>query len=399
MVLPEKEAMPELSKRVYVEQVSLLYTGYKYRPALHIISLIMYLFIIINHVNPFYAYTWAIILIAVNVYRFIDTSRTQKILDEVEDFKKIHHHYALCAGLLGAVYSFGFVFFFDFLPLINQVYLMMLLSVMAPAGLVSFASDKFSFYMFFYSLILPVICRIFFVGEIEYFNIGICSIIYMLIINKLFTWNYNVLTNAIRLKYENEQLLSHLQGINNRLIELSVIDELTQIANRRSLDETLEKEWLRSKRMKSPISILMIDVDYFKQFNDEFGHIKGDECLRYIAKFLKENMNRPGDFLARYGGEEFCIIMPETNLNGAVSFAEKIHSGIRELKISNPRSEVSKYVTVCIGIASVVPAVEESYMDLIYTSDKALYKAKNEGRNIIRTIDVLEKNPRPQLVV
>lgn len=208
-----------------------------------------------------------------------------------------------------------------------------------------------------------------------------------------------MLTNAIRLKFENEQLLTSLQDANTRLTELSVIDKLTQVANRRSLDDNLEKEWLRAKRMRAPISMLMIDIDYFKQYNDTFGHIKGDECLASLANYFKNNLNRSGDLVARYGGEEFCIIMPETDLNGATIYAEKIHSGVRALTIPNPGSDVSKYLTISIGVASAIPGSNETYMDLIYTSDKALYDAKNEGRNIIRAKDLLEKNPKPRLVV
>lgn len=400
MTISEKEITPELSEHIYAEQISLLYTmGSVFRPALHLISLVIFLLIIINHVNPFYAYTWAILLFGLNVYRFIDIYNKQKIINEIKDFKVIHKHYALCAGLLGAIYGLGFVFFFSQLPMLNQVYLMTLIALMAPAGLVSFASDKFAFSMYLYSLVLPVVIRIFAEGQAEYFNYGVCAIIYLLIVRKMFIWNYDVLTNAIRLKFENEQLLISLQGINARLTELSVIDELTQVANRRSLDDNLEREWLRAKRMSSPISMLMIDIDYFKQYNDEYGHIKGDECLIYIADFLKNNLNRSGDFIARYGGEEFCIIMPDTNLNGAIKFAERIHSGVRELKIPNPGSDVSKYLTICIGVASVIPGKNDTYMDLIYTSDKALYNAKNDGRNIVRTKEILEKNPKPQLVV
>jgi diguanylate cyclase (GGDEF)-like protein len=394
-----KEYSSELSERIYAEQISLLYAVPVTRPALHLVSLIVFVFIIINHVNPFYAYTWSILLIGLNVYRSIDIYKTKKILNEIKDFKVIHRRYALCSGLLGAIYGLGFVFFFRQLPLINQVYLMTLIAMMSPAGLVSFASDKLSFSLYLYSMVLPVITRLFAEGQVEYFNIGLCAIIFVFIVRQLFLWNHKVLIDAIRVNYENEQLLNSLQGINARLTELSVIDELTQVANRRSLDDTLEKEWLRAKRMSAPISMMMIDIDYFKQYNDEFGHIKGDECLIYIADYLKNNLNRSGDFIARYGGEEFCIIMPETNLNGAIKFAEKIHSGVRDLKIPNPGSKVSKYLTVCVGVASVIPGLEDTYMDLIYTSDKALYNAKNDGRNIIRTKEILEKNPKPQLVV
>ncbi|GEM_PF-3130151 len=398
-MMTEQTYKPELTKRIYEEQISLLYTGSIYRPALHVISLVLFLFCIIKHVNIFHAYTWGLILIGINTFRFVDTYKTQKIIKEIDDFHTIHKRYALCAGLLGATYGFGLVFFFDQLPFLNQLFIMTLIAVMTPSGLVSFASDKLTFNMYSYPLVLPVIIKLFSEGHAQYFNLGICAIIFFFVGRMLFLWNYNVITDAIKLKLENSQLLNSLQETNARLIELAVIDELTQIANRRSLDENLEKEWLRASRLHTPISMLMIDIDHFKQYNDEFGHVKGDECLRFLADFLKNNLNRPGDFVARYGGEEFTIIMPDTNINGAITYAEKVHSGVRELNIPNPGSKVSKYLTISIGIASVIPGNSETYMDLIYTSDKALYKAKNDGRNIIRTSDALEKNPKPKLVV
>lgn len=384
---------------IYAEQISLLYAKSIARPALHIISLIITLSITLNHVNPVYVYTWALSLIGLNVYRVFDINQTQKVIADLTDFKAIHKRFAFSAGLLGAVYGVGIVCFFNYLPILNQVYLLLLVAVMTPAGLVSFASDKLSFNAYLYPLVIPPLVWLFVQGEFEYLNIGVYGVIYLLVVKKLFQWNYDVLTDAIRLKIENEELSESLRGINSRLEELSVIDDLTQIANRRSLDETLKKEWLRAKRLKTPISVLMIDIDHFKQYNDEYGHVKGDECLTYIANFMKNNLNRSTDFIARYGGEEFCVVMPETNIEGAINLAEKIHSGIRELKIPNAGSKVSSFLTVCIGVASTLPGANDSYMDLVYTSDKALYKAKDDGRNIIRIAESLEKNPEPKLVV
>jgi diguanylate cyclase (GGDEF)-like protein len=393
------EPSKDIAEKIYAEQISLLYSKSVARPALHIVSLSVFVSVVINHVNPVSAYTWALLLIGLNVYRLIDIKTTQKTINDITDFSIIHKRFAFSAGMLGAVYGFGIAFFFNSLPILNQVYLLLLIAVMTPAGLVSFASDKFSFNMYVYPMVIPPIIWLFVQGQFEYFSIGLYSIIYVLVVNKLFKWNHDTLTDAIRLKIENEQLLNSLKIVNSRLTELSVIDELTQIANRRSLDDELEKEWLRAKRLKTPVSMLMIDIDHFKEYNDDFGHIKGDECLVYVASFMKNNLNRPTDFIARYGGEEFCIIMPDTNMNGAINLAERIHSGIRELKIPNPSSKVSKFLTVCVGVASVVPATDDTYLDLVYSSDKALYKAKNDGRNIIRTTETLEKNPKPQLVV
>jgi diguanylate cyclase (GGDEF)-like protein len=220
---------------------------------------------------------------------------------------------------------------------------------------------------------------------------GTCAVVYLLVIKKSFIWNNESLTNAIRLKLENQELLESLQMVNKRLAELSIIDELTQIQNRRSFDYTIEKEWLRAKRLKTSISMLMIDIDFFKQYNDEYGHIEGDECLSSIAYCLQKNINRPTDFVGRYGGEEFCIIMPDTDINGATNLAEEIRAAVKELKILSPGSTPSEFVTVSIGVASAVPTTENTHMDLIYTSDKALYTAKNEGRDAVRASAVLEK--------
>lgn len=389
----------EISEQIYAEQIRMLYARSAARPALHFFSLAVLLSVVLGHVNPVYAYTWAMLLAMLNIYRAIDINKTQKNIAEITDFKKIHKRFAYCAGLLGAIYGLGIILFFPFIPILNKIYLLLLISVMTPAGLVSFASDKLSFNLYLFFIILPPIVWLFSQGEFQYFSIGFYAIIYALVVMKLFKWNHDTLTNVIRLNIENKHLLKSLQDANSSLKELSSIDELTQISNRRNLDDITEKEWARAKRFKTPIAMMMIDIDYFKEFNDKFGHLKGDECLVSIATYMKDNLNRAADYVARYGGEEFCIIMPETNLSGAISLAEKIHAGVRELKIPNPDSTVSKYITISIGVTSINPSGDESHMDLIHTIDKALYKAKNDGRNIIRTAEVLEKRPKVNLVV
>ncbi|MFT5396278.1 MAG: diguanylate cyclase (GGDEF)-like protein [Gammaproteobacteria bacterium] len=393
------EHTDEINEQVYAEQISILYTSSVTRPALHFFSLVILLSVVLDHVNPVYVYTWAMLLVILNIYRVIDINKTQKNIAEITDFKEVHKRFACCAGLLGAIYGVGVFLFFPHIHVLDQVYLLLLISVMTPAGLVSFASDKLTFNLYFFSMVLPPIVWFFSQGEFQYFSIGFYSIIYVFVVMKLFEWNHNSLTSVIRLKIENADLAKSLLDVNSKLMELSSIDELTQISNRRSLDDLTEKEWARAKRFKTPIAMMMIDIDYFKEFNDKFGHLKGDECLVSIAKYMKDNLNRAGDYVARYGGEEFCIVMPETNLSGAMSLAENIHSGVRELKIPNPESKVSKYVTISIGVTSIIPGSDDSHMDLIHTIDKALYKAKNDGRNIIRTAKTIEKRPKAQLVI
>jgi diguanylate cyclase (GGDEF)-like protein len=398
MAASNMEYFTKIDQRVFSEQASLLYTKSVARPLLHIISLIIAISLIHDHVDVIHIYVWASLLFGLNVYRIVDINKTQKIINEITDFRVIQKRFAICAGLLGAIYGIGIVNFLSYLPILKQVYLLMLISVIMPSGFVSFVSDRFSFNMFVYPLVIPPIMWLFFQEQDEYIYLGICAVLYLLVIKKSFIWNNETLTNTIRLKLENQELLESLQLANERLTELSVVDELTQISNRRGMNETLKKEWSRAKRLRTPISMFMIDIDDFKQYNDEFGHIKGDECLAYITNFMKDNLNRPTDFIARYGGEEFCIIMPDTNSNGAINLAERLLPGIRDLKISNPGSKLSKYLTISIGIVSVVPDKNDDYMDFVYSSDKALYEAKADGKNMFRITETLEKNPKSHLM-
>jgi len=397
--MSEAEQPSHLNKEVYNEQVKLLYSCPIYRPALHIISAIVVVLIVLDSVPLEYVTIWALTLFTLNIYRIIDISRIQKVIDEIDDWRPLHKRFALSAAALGLIYGLGLTSILMQLTLINQIYILCLVATLVPAGIVSFASDRFSFYAYFYSLCIPLLAHILLMAKPPYIGIGICALLFIAISRQLFLWNHDVIKNSIVLKLKNEELLESLQQTNIRLQQQNIIDDLTKIANRRHFDEVLEKEWLRAKRLRTPLALLMIDIDFFKQYNDTFGHLKGDECLKQIATVLSYNLNRPGDFVARYGGEEFCILIPETDLDGAITFAEKVHSAIIELKIDNPGSEVSKYLTISIGIASIVPKHDDSYMDLIYTSDKALYKAKADGRNIIRTKETLERNPKPKLVI
>lgn len=398
-IMSEPEQSSHLNEAVYAEQVKLLYACSKYRPCLHLISAIVVVLIVLDSVLHLYIAVWVLSLFALNIYRIIDFSSTQKIIDKIDDWQSIHKRFVLTAASLGLIYGLGLTFFFTQLTLINQIYILCLVATLVPAGLVSFASDRYSFYAFFYSLCIPLLVQILLMAKPPYINIGICAIAFIAITRQLFLWNHEVIKDSIELKIKNEELLESLQQTNTRLQQQNIIDDLTKIANRRHFDEILEKEWLRAKRIRASLALLMIDIDFFKQYNDTFGHLKGDECLKQIATVLSNNLNRPGDFVARYGGEEFCILIPQTDLDGATTFAEKVHSAIIELKIDNPGSKVSKYLTISIGIAAIVPKHDDSYMDLIYTSDKALYKAKADGRNIIRTKETLERNPKPKLVI
>ncbi|MEH6446429.1 MAG: diguanylate cyclase, partial [Oceanospirillaceae bacterium] len=163
------------------------------------------------------------------------------------------------------------------------------------------------------------------------------------------------------------------------------IDGLTGINNRREFEKLLEQEWRRSSRTNQSISLIMLDVDFFKPFNDQYGHLAGDSALRKISAALQQTVNRPYDAVCRYGGEEFAILMPETNAIGAQKVAMQIKAAIEHQAIPHESSSVAKVVTVSQGISCFIPNENNSPMLLVQAADKALYHTKNTCRNAITT--------------
>jgi diguanylate cyclase (GGDEF)-like protein len=165
------------------------------------------------------------------------------------------------------------------------------------------------------------------------------------------------------------------------LERLATRDGLTSVANRRSFDTTLNTEWRRATRESRALSLLMIDVDFFKRYNDTYGHQGGDECLRRVAGAMADVVKRSSDAVARYGGEEFAIILPATDPAGACIVAERIRAAVEALAMPHEHSDIADHVTVSIGVASVIVTTEGLPAQLIGFADAALYRAKNEGRN------------------
>jgi len=187
-----------------------------------------------------------------------------------------------------------------------------------------------------------------------------------------------------RRKYEDA-----LKKANSKLKRLATVDGLTQLANRRFFDETLQKEWLRMRRERRPISLILCDVDFFKLYNDHYGHQEGDECLKAVAESMKNCIHRPSDLVARYGGEEFVVILPNTDSVGACHLAEIMRNSVVSMKRAHVRSKVNDFITLSFGVATVVPQIGGPNADnIIKTADDALYASKEAGRNLVTTKDL-----------
>lgn len=186
---------------------------------------------------------------------------------------------------------------------------------------------------------------------------------------------------TLHIYWERLNNLMELKQVRDKLEELSLTDALTGLANRRCLNNALDTECHRMRRIKAPISVIMIDVDFFKAFNDTYGHLAGDDTLKLVAGVIQDKLKRPQDLAARYGGEEFCCILPETEHQGAVAIAKSIKDGVTDLGIRHEGSVIGEYLTISVGVATLVCDENSDSKTLMKQADERLYWAKRNGRN------------------
>ena len=182
---------------------------------------------------------------------------------------------------------------------------------------------------------------------------------------------------------ERKQIEDQLLRLQKEFEELSYKDGLTGVANRRMFDSVLESEWVNARRCNQPLSVIMLDIDYFKQYNDHYGHIQGDDCLKQVAQVLSGAATRSRDFFARYGGEEFVMVLPETDADAAHKIAERCRNLIFKAQIPHEKSDVSQILTISLGVGTIIPTHKDDAKDFIHSVDRQLYSAKKRGRNCI----------------
>lgn len=195
--------------------------------------------------------------------------------------------------------------------------------------------------------------------------------------------NDQVLRAIVKAMLRISDVQQQLIEANKKLDEIAFFDVLTKIMNRRGYEEMYQRLWDNHQRRRQPISALLMDIDHFKQYNDNYGHIEGDKCLREVAQAIKETLKRPIDVVARYGGEEFVVVLPDTDEEGALAVAKKIIETMATLAIPHAHSSAAEHVTVSIGIATSIDSTQHELNadQLIQKADEALYQAKESGRN------------------
>jgi diguanylate cyclase (GGDEF)-like protein len=215
--------------------------------------------------------------------------------------------------------------------------------------------------------------RLYLFGLCGFLSLGLSYLALML-------WGWWLPVVPVSLALITAPVITRLQKL-SRLQTLSQVDELTQLANRRRFQEHLAQEWQRAVRSHSPLSLILCDVDYFKLYNDTYGHPQGDECLRQVARAIGQAVRRPDDLAARYGGEEFVILMPNTDSEGAQKIAKEAATNVRALQLAHKASQVSPHVSISLGVTTLTPHPNMPVSTLVDTADLGLYEAKRRGRN------------------
>lgn len=225
------------------------------------------------------------------------------------------------------------------------------------------------------------------VGAVDYLFKPIDSIVLKSKVNvfvNLYIQKETIKKQAIMLEEKVKELIE-LKEANWMLENLSLIDELTGIPNRRNFNQYINIQWANCAFSKSELSIIMIDIDHFKAYNDNYGHLQGDDCLVKVAKCIMESSARPLDLAFRYGGEEFAVLLPNTDLNGAKIIAERIRENVENLKIEHQYSETANVITVSLGVSTILPNYKFHFHEFVESSDTGLYQAKKKGRNRVET--------------
>ena len=326
---------------------------------------------------------WLGIMVAVSFMRLAAGTKFARIADSDFPVRKWANVYIAGTFVSGVVWGTLASLYNPAWPASYQVILFVIYTGVI-AGSFNTNSSVFIAFPAFY--LPPVACLMYVMAQQHssgFTELTLLFLIYTVLMYVSSLKFHRRLTLALQLRFENEQLADQLTHSNEQLLRLAEIDALTDVCNRRSMDEFLKQAWEEHYRHKQPLSMLFIDIDFFKEYNDTYGHGDGDRSLVQIARTLQRHLRSKTDRVARYGGEEFAVILPQTDQKEAMHIADRIHADVRSLKIPHAGSNISEYLTVSIGVSTIIPAADGNAALIFETADRALYDAKRSGRNRI----------------
>ena len=273
-----------------------------------------------------------------------------------------------------------------FLPVEDPIYNLVLAVWaigMSGAAVSAYVVHLPSLMSFFIPVLVPGIVQLMIIGGTLHVALALAICVYVVVVLRALLPVHRSVVDAIGLNFVLEDEIAERKRVEAQLREISLQDGLTGLANRRHFDNVLEVELQRAQRSSRPLSLVLIDIDDFKPFNDTYGHLKGDECLRRISRLIRETVKRTGDLVARYGGDELALILPDTDAEDALRIADGVREAVAAMAIPHAASAIEgcQLVTISAGIATMVPGRYSVPSDLIQVADDALYGAKRKGRN------------------
>ena len=354
---------------------------------------------------------WLACFIAISIIRIFSLRHIAS--DEFSENEASHYalRYTVTAFLLGSAWA-SLAFLLPYVGTEERILIFVLLVTIVGGALTTTAAHVISFYSYSYPILVAYAAHAFLLGERIWIILGIMTMVYGLYMT-IAAWKlYSSLQESITLRYSwqeiadilettrqdlNKELdsrsvaedklksvMGELEQAVSHLEQLAAIDELTGIPNRRTFDAAIAREWNRARREETSIALLMIDVDFFKNYNDLYLHQQGDEALKQVAQTLRQFAQRPGDSASLYGGDEFALILANPTEGYVKKIAEKLRSDIQGLQIKHEGSETSDFLTVSVGTALCNAPKNDDYSVLISDADSALYEAKHAGRNQVK---------------
>jgi|GEM_PF-116478 len=356
-------------------------------------------------------FIWLACLIAASLLRIFSLRHIASDQFNEDEASKYAVRYAITAFILGSTWA-SLTFLLPYIDTQERILIFVLLITIVGGALTTTASHVISYYSYSYPILITYAAHAFLLEGRIWTMLGILTVIYALYMT-IAAWKlYASMQDSIALRYSWQEIADVLETtrqelnteLDNRtaaeeklksvmgeleqavshLEQLAAIDELTGIPNRRTFDAAIAREWNRARREQTNIALLMIDVDYFKNYNDFYHHQKGDEVLKQVAQALTRYAQRPGDTVARYGGEEFALVLVDPTADHVAKIAEELREAVLELEIQHDKSEISEFLTVSVGTAVSTAPSNDDYSVLISSADAALYEAKQAGRNQVR---------------
>ena len=379
----------KITPKMQSAQTAFSYAVFPFTIAMLLVTIGIVAFLVSQEINQQSAIYWLIPALAVIIAR-IACYVLYKRIPEPSEQQALRWRYMFLIGAFATAIllcAAGLLFFPSFSVSSKMVYIVVVIGIIS-AAMPVLATNMRAYLIYSGLTIAPIVITNINNNDIAMRLIGVLILVFFgMLMVAAYLFNRALLDSLIY-RYRSELLADRLQIANNRLSatnqelqRISTVDELTGVYNRRYFNQRFVEVWADHLREQHSLAALMIDVDHFKTYNDHFGHLQGDNCLKKIAKEIVGVIRRPRDFVARFGGEEFIMLLPNTDIQGAEEIAARIHSCVHRLAMPHTRDDDIDIVTVSIGGAAVIPSQEYTSDHFLSTIDQALYAAKNSGRN------------------